>query len=82
MSGFYILISTKKNINLNFQNNKLIATHLTCKLGKMGNDKIIYTIENIVLNWLFRVSLRHLDNNFISHAFSRIFVIIPVKNIT
>ena len=49
---FYLLISTKKtrNIKINFQNNRLNTTNLTGELCKIGKDKIIHIVENIVLN--------------------------------
>ena len=40
----------KKNIKFNFQNNRLNTTNLTGELCKIRKDKIICTIENIIIN--------------------------------
>ena len=52
----FMLISTKKK-KINFMNNRLDTINLTGDLCKIGNDKIIRTVENIVLNWLILVSV-------------------------
>ena len=52
-SFFYMLMIThthERNIKFNFQNKGLNLTNLTDKLCKIGNDKIIRTLENIVLD--------------------------------
>ena len=59
----------KNNIKLNFQNNRLNIKNLTVELCNTGNDKIIRSVENIVLNWLIRVSMSNLHNYFIRQAF-------------
>ncbi len=45
---FYRLISTKKNVNDNFQNNRLNITNLTGELCKIGKNKINFKVENIL----------------------------------
>ena len=50
MPGYYVSISTKINIKINFQNNRLKTTNLIGELCKIGNDKINCTVENIILN--------------------------------
>ena len=75
MPGFYMLISTikkkKKNIKLNFQNIRLNTKNLTSELCKIWKDKIICIVENIVLNWLIRIS--NSQNYFIGEAFKTIY---------
>ena len=59
----------KKNIKLNFWNNKLNRTNLTGKLCKIGNNKIIHTIEIFFKNLLICESISNLHNDFIGEAF-------------
>ena len=61
-----MLISTKSNIKLNFQNNRFNTTNLTGKLCKIGKDKIIHTVEKIV-------NIINLHNHFIDEAFLTIY---------
>ena len=63
-----MLINTKRKIKLNFHN-RLNATNSTGKLCKIEKEKIICTVENMVLNGLIHVSISHLYNYFISEAF-------------
>ena len=65
---FYMLISTKKNVNDNFQNNRLNTTNLTGELCKIGKNKIDFKVENI-LNWLIHLSRSNLYNYFTDEAF-------------
>ena len=65
----YVNKNPKKNIKLNFQNNMLNSTNLTSKLFKIGKDKIIQTVENVILNWLIHISRSKLHNYFIGDAF-------------
>ena len=70
MPGFSNVNRHKKvNIQLSFKNNSLDMTNLLCKLRKTGKDKIIFTAENIILNWLIFVSINNLHYYFISEAF-------------
>ena len=62
--GFYMLISTKKIIILNFLKNRLNTTNLTKIEGK-----IICIVEHIILNCLIRVSISNLHTYFIIEAF-------------
>lgn len=69
MPGFlYVNKHKKRNIKLNFQNNRLNNTNLTGELCKIGNDKIIRTVENIVLNSLIRINISNLHNYFIGEV--------------
>lgn len=80
-----MLISIKKrNITLNFHK-RLNVTNLTGELCKIGNDRIIRIVENIIINWLIRVSINNLLIILFmmrTRLFSRIYAIISVKNIT
>ena len=58
----------KRNVKLNFQNNRL-SKSLTDKLYKIGRDKIIHTLENTILNWLIHVRISNLHNYFNSETF-------------
>ena len=76
----------KKKIKLNFQNNHFYTTNLIVKLSKIGKNKIIHAVENIILKWLICLHINNLHNYFIIEAFldylfHRTFVIILSKNI-
>ena len=44
-----MLISTK-NVKVSFQNNRANITNVTGELCKIGKNKVINTVESIVLN--------------------------------